>query len=111
VHNYILLAAVFALVPMERALAARRSATGRPAKDRTALATPFLAKAILNLPTMRDLISRPRVDETLRRPFGASSAGRSRLIRLFLLNKHNHLHQKLLPASIASAICLPEKIL
>jgi hypothetical protein len=62
-----LLASVIALVPLERMLSARRAATGRPAKDRAALATAFLAKAILNLPTTRDLISRLRVDEGLRR--------------------------------------------
>ena len=62
-----LLASVMAVVPLERMLSARRSAAGRPAKDRAALATAFMAKAILNLPTTRDLISRLRVDECLRR--------------------------------------------
>lgn len=51
-----LLVAVSALIPLDRLLYARRARTGRPAKDRTALATAFLAKAILNLPTTRDLI-------------------------------------------------------
>jgi hypothetical protein len=47
-------------------LSAYRSATGRPAKDRAALATAFMAKAVLNLPTTRDLIGRLHVDEGLR---------------------------------------------
>ena len=65
-----LLAAVVSLVPLGRLLSAGRAATGRPAKDRTALATAFLAKAVLNLPTTRDLIARLRVDEALRRLCG-----------------------------------------
>src|ERR1700736_2258901 len=68
-----LLASVISLAPLERMLCARRPATGRPAKDRAALAAAFLAKAVLNLPTTRDLISRLRVDEALRRVCGWSS--------------------------------------
>jgi len=45
-----LVASVMAMLPLERLLSARRSSTGRPAKDRAALATAFLAKAVLNLP-------------------------------------------------------------
>jgi hypothetical protein len=61
-----LLASVISLVPLGRLLAAGRASTGRPAKDRAALATAFVAKAILNLPTTRDLIDRLRVDQALR---------------------------------------------
>jgi len=61
-----LVASVVAMLPLERLLSARRASTGRPAKDRAALITAFLAKAVLNLPTTRDLISRLRVDEPLR---------------------------------------------
>jgi DDE family transposase/transposase-like protein DUF772 len=60
-----LLASVISLVPLGRLLAAGRASTGRPAKDRAALATAFVAKAILNLPTTRDLIDRLRVDQAL----------------------------------------------
>jgi len=60
-----LLASVISLVPLNRLLDAP-SRTGRPPKDRAALATAFLAKAILNLPTTRDLIDRLRVDQALR---------------------------------------------
>lgn len=65
-----LLAAVMSLAPVEGMLAARRSSTGRPAKDRAALATAFMAKAVFHLPSTRDLISRLRVDEALRRLCG-----------------------------------------
>src|SRR5882757_4637336 len=61
-----LIASVMSLVPLERLLSARRSRTGRPSKDRAALVTAFIAKAVLNLPTTRDLIGRLRVDEPLR---------------------------------------------
>ena len=40
-----LLTAVVSLAPLERMLSACRCATGRPAKDRAALATAFMAKA------------------------------------------------------------------
>lgn len=65
-----LVASVVALLPLERLLAARRAGTGRPAKDRMALATAFIAKAVLNLPSTRALISRLRVDLALRRLCG-----------------------------------------
>src|ERR1700732_1195706 len=68
-----LLASVISLAPLERMLGARRAATAGPAKDRAALATAFLAKAVLNLPTTRGLICRLRVDEALRRFCGWSS--------------------------------------
>lgn len=61
-----LLASVISLVPLGRLLARSRASTGRPAQDRAALATAFVAKAILNLPTTRDLIDRLRVDQPLR---------------------------------------------
>src|SRR5260370_16399816 len=60
-----LLASIISLVPLGRLLSARSASTGRPAKDRAALATAFIAKAVLNLPTTRHLISRLRVDEPL----------------------------------------------
>ena len=62
-----LLAAVVSLVPLERFLSPLRARTGRPAKDRAALATAFIAKAVLNLASTRDLRDRLQVDEALRR--------------------------------------------
>src|SRR5258707_964268 len=61
-----LLASIISLVPLGRLLSAHRASTGRPAKDRAPLATAFIAKAVLNLPTTRDLIDRLRVDQALR---------------------------------------------
>jgi len=68
-----LLASIISLVPLGRLLSARSASTGRPAKDRAALATAFIAKAVLNLPTTRDLMSRLRVDEPLRQFCGWTS--------------------------------------
>lgn len=69
-----LLASVVALVPLARALNALRAATGRRPKDRTALATAFMAKAIFNLPNTRHLIARLKVDQPLRQLCGWNSA-------------------------------------
>ena len=65
-----LLASIVAMIPLGRILSTQRAATGRPAKDRCAMATAFVAKAVLNLPTTRDLIARLRVDQPLRRLCG-----------------------------------------
>jgi Transposase DDE domain/Transposase domain (DUF772) len=101
-----LLSAVMSLAPLGRVLSARRSATGRPAKDRAALATAFMAKAILNLPTTRDLISRLGVDEALRRFCGWSSTGavphESKFSRAFAEFAQSELPQQLHEAVIAA---------
>lgn len=68
-----LLLSVVSLLPLNRLLHPLRFGIGRPAKDRYALATAFIAKAILNLSTTRDLIDRLRVDEALRRLCGWGS--------------------------------------
>jgi hypothetical protein len=65
-----LVAAVLSLVPLARWLSAGRARTGRPAKDRAALVTAFIAKAVLNLPTTRALINRLQVDQALRQLCG-----------------------------------------
>src|SRR5580704_15120650 len=59
-----LLVSVVSVALLGRLLSARRASTGRPAKDRAALATAFMAKAIFNLPSTRDLISRLKVGLT-----------------------------------------------
>lgn len=71
-----LLVSVVSLLPLNRLLSARRARTGRPAKDRAALVTAFIAKAILNLPTTRDLIDRLRADRALLRLCGWRDARR-----------------------------------
>lgn len=67
-----LLTAALAMTPLQRFLG-ERARTGRPAKDRAALATAFLAKSVLNLTTTRDLIQRLKVDQSLRRICGWNS--------------------------------------
>jgi len=65
-----LVAAVVSMAPLARWIEARRAPTGRPARDRIALATAFIAKAVLNIPTTRNLRERLRVDDALRRLCG-----------------------------------------
>jgi hypothetical protein len=69
-----LLTAVVSMVPLARLLSAGRARTGRPAKDRAALATAFMAKAIFDLPTTRSLMDRLRVDQALRQFCGWPTA-------------------------------------
>lgn len=100
-----LLSAVLALVPLGHMLYARKAGTGRPAQDRAALASAFLAKSILNLATTRDLISRLRVDEALRRTCGWHSAAalphESKFSRAFAEFAETQLPQQLHEAVIA----------
>lgn len=65
-----LVVSVVSLLPLGRLLYPLRRRSGRRAKDRESLATAFVAKAILNLSTTRDLIDRLRVDEALRKRCG-----------------------------------------
>ena len=101
-----LLTSVVTLAPLERMLSARRSATGRPAKDRAALVTAFMAKAIMNLPTTRDLISRLHVDQALRQFCGWSSVSalphESKFSRAFAEFAGTELPQQLHAAVIAA---------
>ena len=69
-----LLVAVLALVPLSRQLPCARSWRGRPAQDRHALATAFLAKAVYGLETTRQLLERLRIDRQLRCLCGWTSA-------------------------------------
>ena len=61
-----LLVSVLGMLPLSRLIAPARGWKGRPAKDRQALATAFLAKAILGLQTTRQLLERLQVDRPLR---------------------------------------------
>lgn len=101
-----LLGAVMGVTPIDGLLQRRRHRTGRPARDRTALATAFVAKAILNLPTTRDLISRLGVDEALRRCCGWREAGavphESKFSRAFAEFAGTQLPQQLHEAVIAA---------
>lgn len=69
-----LLAAVLDLIPLARQLPCARGWRGRPAKDRQALASAFIAKAVYGWETTRQLIDRLRVDRQLRLLCGWNSA-------------------------------------
>lgn len=100
-----LLSAVLNLIPLDPALSARRASTGRPARDRAALVTAFLAKTILNLSTTRQLIDRLRSDAQLRRLCGWNHIGavphESKFSRAFALFAASELPQQLHAAVIA----------
>lgn len=55
---------------MERFLKGQQGAIGRPLEDRQAIARAFLAKAVYNLETTRQLLDRLACDEPLRRLCG-----------------------------------------
>ena len=61
---------VLDLVAVERFVDTYWRGPGRPQQSRLALARAFIAKAIWNLPTTRDLIDRIEVDARLRRLCG-----------------------------------------
>ena len=60
------LVAILELLPLDRFLPSWRGWNGRPARDRHAIASAFVAKAVYNLPRTRDLLDRLRSDEQLR---------------------------------------------
>lgn len=101
-----LLSAVLSLIPLDMALSARRASTGRPPRDRAALATAFFAKSILNLPTTRQLIGRLRADAPLRRLCGwdhiRALPHESKFSRAFALFAASELPQQLHVALIAA---------
>jgi Transposase DDE domain/Transposase domain (DUF772) len=68
-----LLAAVLDILPLTRQLPCARGWRGRPSKDRLALASAFVAKAVHGLQTTRQLLDRLRVDRQLRLLCGWSS--------------------------------------
>ena len=68
-----LLVSALGMISLSRLLPPARGWKGRPAEDRQALATAFLAKAILGLQTTRQLLDRLQVDRTLRSLCGWNS--------------------------------------
>ena len=58
---------IWEMVQIERFVPVGRGWVGRPARERTALARAFVAKAVLGLPTTVALIERLHVDACLRR--------------------------------------------
>lgn len=69
-----LLIAVLEMVPLSRQLPCARGWLGRPAKDRQALASAFMAKSVYGLQTTRQLLERLHVDRQLRCLCGWTSA-------------------------------------
>ena len=67
------LAAVLSLIEIESLVGAWSSGVGRPAKYRRAIARSFVAKAVFNLNTTRQLLDRLSVDASLRRLWGWES--------------------------------------
>jgi DDE family transposase/transposase-like protein DUF772 len=101
-----LLTSIVAMIPLGRLVSAQRAATGRPARDRAAMAIAFVAKAVFNLATTRDLIARLQVDESLRRLCGWTSAAsiphESKFSRAFAQFAATELPQQLHQAVIAN---------
>jgi hypothetical protein len=60
------LIATLEMIPLERFIPSCRGWNGRPAKDRYAIASAFVAKAVYNFPETRDLLDRLASDEQLR---------------------------------------------
>src|SRR3972149_5732577 len=58
------------LIRIERFTTFSRSLRGRPPKERAAVARAFVAKAVYNMPTTRDLLDRLACDKKLRRICG-----------------------------------------
>lgn len=86
--------------PGSAGLGAKQSSSlGRPPRDRSALATAFLAKSILNLPTTRQLIDRLKADAQLRRLCGwdhiRALPHESKFSRAFALFARSELPQQL----------------
>jgi hypothetical protein len=65
-----------AMLPLHRFVPAAQGWNGRPAKDRLAIARAFVAKAVYNFPTTRDLIDRLQSDAVLRRICGWDGSGK-----------------------------------
>jgi Transposase domain (DUF772) len=65
--------ALLNMVHIEALIACVRGSVGRPAKDRRAIARAFVAKAVCNMSTTRQLLERLAVDTTLRRICGGES--------------------------------------
>jgi hypothetical protein len=99
------LVALLNMVHIEALIASVRGAVGRPAKDRRAIARAFVAKAVWNMSTTRQLLERLAVDTTLRRICGWESQREipheSQFSRVFAEFAKTQLPQRLHEALIA----------
>src|SRR5262244_1740536 len=64
------LAAVLEMIPLARFVPSSRGWIGRPSKDRLAIATAFVAKAVYGFGLTRQLLERLQQDPQLRRICG-----------------------------------------
>lgn len=102
-----LLVAVRSMLPLSRYVATARGWVGRPSKDRQALATAFLAKAVYGLETTRQMLQRLQTDRQLRCLCGWSTVRQipheatfSRAFAEFAQSElPQHLHQALIEAT------------
>src|SRR6202789_325927 len=69
------LVAVLSMIRIEALIAGWSGGVGRPAKDRRSMARAFVAKAVYNMGTTRQLLERLSADMALRRICGWESAG------------------------------------
>jgi len=60
------LVAILELIPLDRFIPSSRGWNGRPQRNRQAIASAFVAKAVYNLPRTSDLLERLSSDEQLR---------------------------------------------
>jgi Transposase DDE domain/Transposase domain (DUF772) len=99
------LVALLNMVHIEALIASVRGCVGRPAKDRRAIARAFVAKAVCNMSTTRQLLERLAVDTTLRRICGWESQREipheSQFSRAFAEFAETQLPQRLHEALIA----------
>jgi hypothetical protein len=97
--------AVLDMVHLEAFIARASGGVGRPPKDRRAIARAFVAKAVYNLGTTRDLLERLRCDIALRRICGWESVREipheSQFSRVFAEFAETELPQRLHQALIA----------
>jgi hypothetical protein len=68
------LIAILEMIPLSRFVPASRGWIGRPCKDRLAIASAFVAKAVYGFPLTRQLLQRLGQDEQLRRICGWETA-------------------------------------
>src|SRR6266567_1026198 len=99
------LVALLNMIRIEVLITCVHGGVGRPAKDRRAMARAFVAKAVCNMSTTRQLLERLAVDTALRRICGWESLGEipheSQFSRTFAEFAETQLPQRLHEALIA----------
>jgi hypothetical protein len=100
-----LLVAVVSMIQLSRLVGSARGWRGRPSKDRQALATAFLAKAIYGVETTRQMLALLRTDPQLRCLCGWNTVRQipheSTFSRAFAEFAHGELPQRLHETLIA----------